>query len=79
MEISDIFFLNKMITPKVITVIYWLGLVGTVFGGLITMFTVSFLYGLGILVFGTVAVRVYCELVTVFFRINESLLVIRDK
>jgi len=78
MQFNDILFFDKMLTPQIITVVYWLGLAGTVIGGLFTM-TQSFLTGLAILVLGSIAVRVYCEIVIVFFKINESLKVIRDK
>jgi len=78
MQFNDILFFDKMLTPKIITVVYWLGLIGCVVGGLFTM-TQSFLTGLAVLVLGSIAVRVYCEIVIVFFKINESLVVIRDK
>ncbi|MFC4259158.1 DUF4282 domain-containing protein [Marinobacter lacisalsi] len=75
-------FLNfdSMVTPKIITVIYWLSIVGVVIGGVGSMFSGyqgftfgSFLMGLGIIVGGFLMVRIYCELFIVIFKINENL------
>ena len=74
----DLLFFEKMVMPKVITFVYWLMLIACVVAGLVTMFS-SFLTGLGILVGGAIAARLYCELIVVLFKINESLAVIRDK
>lgn len=76
---EDLLFLNKMITPKVMTFIYWILLVACVIGGLVSMFTVNFFGGLFAILFGAVMIRVWCELVIVFFRINEALQDIRAK
>jgi hypothetical protein len=46
--------------------------------GIVTMFQ-SALAGLGLIIFGPLLVRIYCELMIVMFKINESLQVIRDK
>ncbi len=78
MEARDLLFFDKMIMPKIITVIYWIALVVVVVSGLFTM-SRSFLSGLGIIIGGLLAVRLYCELFVVLFKINESLQVIRDK
>lgn len=46
--------------------------------GIVTMFQ-SVLAGLGPIIFGPLLVRIYCELIIVMFKINESLQVIRNK
>lgn len=71
----DVFFFDDMITPKVITFIYWLLLLAVLIGGLSTMFRGfgGFLGGIAIIVFGSVFVRVYCELMIVLFKINENI------
>jgi hypothetical protein len=79
MEPKDFFFFDKMLTPKVITIIYWLALIGVVIGALTYMFTVSFLTGLLALVGGLVAVRIWCELAVIFFKMNEALQAIRNR
>jgi hypothetical protein len=78
MDIKDLLFFDKMIMPKVITFIYWLALLGAVVGGLVTMFQ-SFLSGLGLLIGGVIAARLYCEIFMVFFKMNEALQDIRSK
>ncbi len=77
-------FLNfrKMITPVIIKILFWVGVGFSVLGGLITMGTSfgrygggvgTFVIGLLTLVLGPVMVRIYCELLILFFRINETL------
>ena len=78
MDIKDLLYFDKMVMPKVITFIYWLALLGVVIGGLATMFQ-SFLTGLGVLIGGVIAVRLYCELFMVLFKMNEALQDLRSK
>jgi hypothetical protein len=69
-----------MITPFIIQIIFWIGV------ALCIIFGVSFIvigsrfgsnggpvYGLLLLIFGPVVVRIYCEILIIFFRINETL------
>jgi hypothetical protein len=79
MEPRDYFFFDKMLTPKVMTIVYWLMLIGVVIGGLTYMFTVSFLTGLLALVAGLIAVRIWCELAVIFFKMNDALQAIRNR
>ena len=79
MEPKDFFFLDKMLTPRVITFIYWLMLLAVVIGGVIYMFTASFFTGLFGLLAGLVGVRSWCELAVIFFKMNEALQVIRNR
>lgn len=79
MEFRDLLFFDKMIVPKVILVLYWVLLVGAALGAIGTMFAQSFLLGLVGLILGPLFVRIWCELLIVMFKINESLQVIRDK
>lgn len=74
---KNLFFFDEMITPKIITVIYWLMLIGVVLSGLGRMFTGGgfggFLSGLGIIIFGAIGVRIWSELLIVLFKINENI------
>ncbi len=74
---------KKMITPVVIQVVFWLGVIGFVIGGVGTMFAGQagggFFKGLVVLIFGILMWRIWCELVIVFFTMNDSLKQIRDK
>lgn len=79
MNFQDLLFFEKMIVPKIITILYWLMLAACVIGGLVAMFTQSFFAGLFGMIFGLIGARVWCELLIVMFKINESLQVIREK
>ena len=72
---KDIFFFDSMLTPKIIIFIYWLGLISVVVGAIATMFSDyggGFWSGLGVLLFGLIGTRVWCELLIVLFKINEN-------
>ena len=80
MNARNLLFFDAMLTPKFITVIYWIGLVGVVISGLGSIFFMGFRYvtfgglirGLAITIGGAIAVRVWCELMIVLFKINEN-------
>jgi hypothetical protein len=69
---------RRLITPSLVQLVFWLGLVFIVIIGLGTMFTWSFWQGLAILVLGPLVLRIYCEIVIVLFRINNTLTDILD-
>jgi hypothetical protein len=87
MKPEDFLTFKKMITPTIIQILFWilaglaiiLGLAGIVsgatsnFGG-----GTQVLGGLVMLVLGPLAVRVYCEILIVIFRMNQTLVEIRD-
>lgn len=76
----DVLFFDSMLTPKIITFVYWLMLLGVLIGGLGSMFGFGgFWSGLGILVFGSIGVRIWCELLIVLFKIHENLKKLADK
>jgi hypothetical protein len=78
---GDFLAFRKMITPLVIQVLFWVGVLFTVIAGLITLVTAdgfAKLTGLLMLLLGPLAVRIYCEILIVLFRMNESLSDIAD-
>ena len=82
----DIFFFDKMLTPKIITIVYWLLLIGAVFGGFASMFAGyggftfgKFIMGLIYIAGGVIGARIWCELLIVLFKMNEALQDIRKK
>lgn len=81
----DVMFFDKMLTPKVITFIYWLLLVGVVIASLGMIFAgpggffSNLIKGILALVLGAVGVRIWCELLIVMFKMNEALQDIRNK
>ena len=82
----DLFGFDKMLTPEIIKVIYWIGIVlavlaglGTILAGLWGKSMMGVVTGLLWLVFGPILVRVYCELLIVIFNIYNVLCEIRDR
>lgn len=79
---KDVFFFDSMLTPKIITFVYWLMLLGSVGSGLMTMFggyQTEFLNGLLMIVGGVIGSRIWCELLIVLFKIHENLQKIANK
>jgi len=79
---KDILFFDNMLTPKIITFVYWLMLLGVVVSGLGSMFSDfggGFWQGMMILVGGAIFARIWCELLIVLFKINENLQKIANK
>ncbi|KZZ83597.1 MULTISPECIES: DUF4282 domain-containing protein [Bacillaceae] len=72
---------NKMITPAIITIIFYIGSGISVLTGLVMMFNsgesmtpgLQILMGLFTMLLGPFAIRIYCELLIVMFKMNESL------
>jgi ABC-type dipeptide/oligopeptide/nickel transport system permease subunit len=79
---KDFWAFRTMVTPVIIQIIFWVGVVVCVITGLGFLgFGLAGYYasglnvfkGLMILILGPLAVRVYCEILIIFFRINETL------
>ncbi|MEA5445007.1 DUF4282 domain-containing protein [Gammaproteobacteria bacterium AB-CW1] len=69
---------RKMITPAFIQIIFWIGVIGIVLGGLFAT-SQSVLGGLVAIVVGLLVWRIYCELMLILFKIHERLTEISDK
>ena len=77
---KDFLAFRTMVTPILIQVFFWLGVLTCLTVGLIFIgFGVHFDYakniykGLLFVILGPLFVRVYCEVLIIFFRINETL------
>lgn len=71
---------DTMITPFIIKIVFWIGVIGCVVGGIGMFFNgAGFISGLLCIVLGPLAVRIYCELVMVIFKIFEALKQIAEK
>lgn len=73
---------DKMITPSIIKVLFWIGVGVSVITGLIMLIGgiaspygggLQVLSGLLTIIFGPLMTRVYCELLILFFKIHENL------
>jgi hypothetical protein len=80
MNARNFFYFDAMLTPKVITVIYWLLLLAVILAGLGSLFYTGFQYltfggfmrAIGITLGGAIGARVWCELMIVLFKLNEN-------
>ena len=84
---DDFLKFRKMITPTIIQILFWVGVAGAVIAALVMMGmsfgrygggAAQFLGGLVFLVVGPVMVRIYCELLILIFRMNETLTEIKN-
>jgi hypothetical protein len=73
LAMKDILFLDNMITPKIITVVYWVLMAGIAIGGLAYTFNGGGILGFVGMLGGLVFARIWCELFIVFFKMNEAL------
>ena len=71
---------DRMVTPVLIKIIYWLATIAVVIFGLACFGMEDYgpVSGVLVLIFGPIAVRVYAEMSIVLFKISESLVSIRD-
>ena len=69
---------EKLITPTLVRVLFWLAIVVIIFDGIGEMFGGAFWRGILILLVGPLFACIYCEVVIVIFQINNSLTEIRD-
>ncbi len=88
---KDFFSFRRMITPYIIMVIFWLaiialviGLAGASVGVLASSRSSSAVLGLCLiwpigLPLGILVIRIYCELLILFFRMNETLTDIKNE
>ncbi|HLS65650.1 MAG TPA: DUF4282 domain-containing protein [Pseudogracilibacillus sp.] len=81
------FKFEKMITPIFIQIIFWLGIIGCIIGG-IGMIGFGFIsdmstfpqviIGLLTMFLGPIIVRIYCEMLIVIFKVQGALTEVRD-
>lgn len=72
---KNLFFFDAMLTPKIITFVYWLMLLSVAVSSVTMMFGAygSVLGSLGTLIGGAIGARIGCELMIVLFKIHENL------
>ena len=79
---------DNMITPSIIKFVFWIGAALSVLFGIIQIFAgaaspygggAQVISGLFTMVLGPFIMRIYCELLIVFFKIQETLQEINNK
>ena len=85
--IMDLLMFRRMVAPWVIMVLFWLGVAGAVLIGLIILVMGMLGKGIGMaealvglisIPINILLVRLYCELMIVIFRMNETLTDIKN-
>ena len=77
---KDFLAFRTMVTPFIIQILFWLGAVICLIAGVImviygaTQGKAQYVWqGVLLFVLGPLVVRIYCEILIIFFRINETL------
>jgi len=76
--LGDYLTFRRMITPVFIQIIFWIAVIGIVIAGLVQISNGKTAAGILLLLLGPLGVRIYAEILIVIFRMNESLLDIRN-
>jgi hypothetical protein len=84
--VADFLMFRRMAAPYLIMIVFWFGMAATLLGGLAAIGIgisrsdgASIVGGVVVLALGPLAVRLWCEVVIVVFRINETLTDIRNE
>lgn len=76
---KNMLFFDTMITPKIITFLYWITLASMIITGIVFIFQGQLLKGIGILIGGSLLYRVLFEMIIIAFKSNEYLKKIAEK
>lgn len=78
---KDFLTFRTFMTPMLIQIIFWLGVISAVIFGLVAMTQDEFGVGpgLAIVLLGPVVVRIYAELLLLSFRLYDAVKDVRDK
>jgi hypothetical protein len=79
---GDFLSFRKMITPVIIQIIFWIGVAAAIVGGIVVLVAAdeagTRVLGLLYMILGPLYWRVFCEIVILFFRMNETLTDIKN-
>ncbi len=79
---GDFLSFRKMITPVIIQIIFWIGVAAAIIGGIVVLVAAdeagTRVLGLLYMILGPLYWRVFCEMVILFFRMNETLTDIKN-
>ena len=76
---DDVLKFRTFVTPKLIQLIFFLGVIACVLAGFASMAQGGVFGGLLLLLIGLLVVRIYCELTIIIFSIHDRLKGIEDK
>ena len=84
---KDFLKFKKMITPIIIPILFWVGVIICVIAGIVLIAMGAtdnlgggemVLMGFGYIFFGPIVIRVYCEFLIILFSVNDKLTDIKD-
>jgi len=75
----DLLLFKRMVTPIIIQALFWLFIVIILVSAVVSIMRHDFVIGIATLFAGPLVVRVACEMIIVFFRINDNLAEMRNK
>jgi len=82
---EDFFKFKRMLTPVFIQILFWIGIILSLIGGLVSLAAGSargdggmIFSGLLSLILGPIIVRIWCEVLIVVFTINDTLTDIKN-
>lgn len=76
-NLKEFLSFHSMLTPIIIQILFWVGVAATVIVGFI-LIAAGKVQGILVILFGPIIVRVYCEILIIFFRINDTLEEIKE-
>jgi uncharacterized protein DUF4282 len=76
--VGDYLTFRRMITPVFIQIIFWVAVLAIVIAGIVQIANGEAAGGVLILLLGPLGARIYAEILIVIFRMNDSLLDIRN-
>lgn len=70
---DDFLSFRRMITPVLIQIVFWIGSAASLLFGLAALSRNEFAIALLFIFVGPLMIRIYCELLILFFRMNATL------
>lgn len=77
--LKNVLFFDALLTPKILTGLYWLLLVFIIISGVFVMISTSVIGGFFSILGGVLATRICFEMIMIAFKNNEYLKKIADK
>jgi hypothetical protein len=74
----DFLLFRKMLTPILLQFLFWISVVVLVVAGIVNIYHHAIVHGLQIIILGPIVVRIFCEFLIIFFKMNDTLLAIKN-
>lgn len=74
LTLKEVLGFRRMLTPFLVKLVFWGGLIVCWGIGLLDLLQSKYLQGVLLFILGTLFLRIFCELLLLFFQINNTLL-----